>query len=55
MVEEWDVCGVGFIVYLLGKKSYEIILKVLFVLICLEYCGGCSVDKDLGDGVGLMI
>lgn len=54
LVEERDACGVGFIAHPSGKKSHEIILKALPALTCLEHRGGCSADKDSGDGAGLM-
>lgn len=52
---ECDVCGVGFIVSLKNEVLYKIVKDVFKLLGCMEYCGGCFVDNDLGDGVGFMI
>ncbi|MEB3340114.1 glutamate synthase large subunit [Okeania sp.] len=54
LVEERDACGVGFIAHPSGKRSHEIILKALPALTCLEHRGGCSADRDSGDGAGLL-
>lgn len=54
LVEERDACGVGFIADRSGKASHDIILKALPALTCLEHRGGCSADRDSGDGAGLM-
>ncbi|MDY6802600.1 MAG: glutamate synthase-related protein, partial [Cyanobacteriota bacterium] len=37
-----------------GKASHDIIVKALPALTCLEHRGGCSADRDSGDGAGLM-
>lgn len=52
---ECDVCGVGFIVSLKNEVLYKIVKDVFKFLGCMEYCGGCFVDNDFGDGVGIMI
>ncbi|NER50191.1 MAG: glutamate synthase large subunit [Symploca sp. SIO1A3] len=54
LVEERDACGVGFIASQLGKASHELIEKALSALGCLEHRGGCSADRDSGDGSGLL-
>ncbi|MFB2967819.1 glutamate synthase-related protein [Aerosakkonema sp. BLCC-F183] len=54
LVEERDACGVGFIANKDGLKSHELIAKSLAALTCLEHRGGCSADRDSGDGAGLM-
>ncbi|WP_242060537.1 glutamate synthase-related protein [Aerosakkonema funiforme] len=54
LVEERDACGVGFIAHKDGLKSHELIAKSLAALTCLEHRGGCSADRDSGDGAGLM-
>ena len=54
LVEERDACGVGFIASQLGNASHELIEKALSALSCLEHRGGCSADKDSGDGSGLL-
>ncbi|MCL1471245.1 glutamate synthase-related protein [Argonema antarcticum] len=54
LVEERDACGVGFIANKEGVPSHELIVKSLSALTCLEHRGGCSADRDSGDGAGLM-
>jgi glutamate synthase (ferredoxin) len=54
LVEERDACGVGFIASVAGVASHELIEQALSALTCLEHRGGCSADRDSGDGAGLM-
>ncbi|MEG4809400.1 glutamate synthase-related protein [Microcoleus sp. F8-D3] len=54
LVEERDACGVGFIANQNGEATHSIIQKALPALTCLEHRGGCSADRDSGDGAGLM-
>jgi len=54
LVEERDACGVGFIANRDNQASHELIVQALSALTCLEHRGGCSADKDSGDGAGLM-
>lgn len=54
LVEERDACGVGFIAEKNNRASYDIVAKALSALTCLEHRGGCSADRDSGDGAGLM-
>ncbi|MBW3586070.1 MAG: glutamate synthase subunit alpha, partial [Cyanobacteria bacterium 0813] len=54
LVEERDACGVGFIANQSGEATHSIIEKALPALTCLEHRGGCSADRDSGDGAGLM-
>ncbi len=54
LVEERDACGVGFIADLQGRASHSIIAKALPALTCMEHRGGCSADRDSGDGAGIM-
>ncbi|HEY9644114.1 MAG TPA: glutamate synthase subunit alpha, partial [Coleofasciculaceae cyanobacterium] len=54
LVEERDACGVGFIADQQGRASHDIIAKALPALTCMEHRGGCSADRDSGDGAGLM-
>jgi len=54
LVEERDACGVGFIANRENQASHELIVKALSALTCLEHRGGCSADRDSGDGAGLM-
>jgi glutamate synthase (ferredoxin) len=54
LVEERDACGVGFIADRSGRASHDIVAKALQALTCMEHRGGCSADRDSGDGAGLM-
>ncbi|AFY53642.1 glutamate synthase family protein [Rivularia sp. PCC 7116] len=54
LVEERDACGVGFIAHRKQQESHEIMAKGLVALTCLEHRGGCSADKDSGDGAGIL-
>ena len=54
LVEERDACGVGFLADQQGRSSHELIEQALAALTCLEHRGGCSADRDSGDGAGLM-
>ncbi|HEY9724906.1 MAG TPA: glutamate synthase-related protein [Chroococcales cyanobacterium] len=54
LVEERDACGVGFIASQAGTATHELIEQALLALGCLEHRGGCSADRDSGDGAGVM-
>ncbi|WP_298911641.1 glutamate synthase large subunit [uncultured Nostoc sp.] len=54
LVEERDACGVGFIAHRQNHTSHEIVEKALAALTCLEHRGGCSADRDSGDGAGVL-
>ena len=54
LVEERDACGVGFIAYQDGRANHKIVEQALVGLGCMEHRGGCSADRDSGDGAGVM-
>jgi len=54
LVEERDACGVGFVADQYGNSSHRLVSHALNALGCLEHRGGCSADRDSGDGAGLM-
>ncbi|WNZ26447.1 glutamate synthase large subunit [Leptolyngbya sp. NK1-12] len=54
LIEERDACGVGFIADQYGRASHDLIRKALTAATCMEHRGGCSADRDSGDGAGLM-
>ncbi|MBE9043073.1 glutamate synthase large subunit [Pleurocapsales cyanobacterium LEGE 10410] len=54
LVEERDACGVGFIAYQDGRRSNKIVDQALKALGCMEHRGGCSADRNSGDGAGVM-
>jgi glutamate synthase (ferredoxin) len=54
LVEERDACGVGFIANPAGTTSHKLIQQTLAALTCMEHRGGCSADRDSGDGAGIL-
>jgi glutamate synthase (NADPH/NADH) large chain len=52
---EHDSCGVGFVVDVLGRKSYDMVEKGLQILLNLEHRGACGCESDTGDGAGILI
>ncbi|MEE3716382.1 glutamate synthase-related protein [Tumidithrix elongata RA019] len=54
LVEERDACGVGWLADRASRASHELITAALKALVCVEHRGGCSADRDSGDGAGLM-
>ncbi|RTQ52090.1 glutamate synthase large subunit [Hymenobacter gummosus] len=52
---EHDACGTGFIAYLNGQKSHQIISDALTMLENMEHRGACGCDSDSGDGAGLLL
>uniref|UniRef100_UPI00286D2684 glutamate synthase central domain-containing protein n=1 Tax=Chamaesiphon sp. OTE_75_metabat_556 TaxID=2964692 RepID=UPI00286D2684 len=54
LVEERDACGVGFIACPAGEVSHKLIEQTLTALTCMEHRGGCSADRDSGDGAGIL-
>jgi glutamate synthase (ferredoxin) len=54
LVEERDACGVGFIASPAGTTSHKLIQQTLAALTCMEHRGGCSADRDSGDGAGIL-
>ena len=54
LTEERDACGVGFIAQRQARASHDLVEKALIALGCMEHRGGCSADRDSGDGAGVM-
>lgn len=54
LVEERDACGVGFLAYKDGRKTHKLIEQTLTALGCMEHRGGCTADRESGDGAGVM-
>ena len=52
---EHDACGIGFVVDIQGRKSHDIILKGIQILINLTHRGACGCDAGTGDGAGVLI
>src|SRR5262245_40180409 len=53
--DEHDACGVGFVVHTKGKKSHDIVVKALQVLMNLEHRGACGCEANTGDGAGILV
>ncbi len=54
LVEERDSCGVGLVADRLGRASHKLLKMALQALECVEHRGGCSADRDSGDGAGVL-
>ena len=52
---EHDGCGVGFVADIAGRKSHDIVLKGVQILINLTHRGACGCDPETGDGAGILI
>mgnify|MGYP003328257827 CR=1 FL=1 len=52
---EHDACGVGMVVDIINRASYEIVSKGLAMLCNLEHRGAVGADPKAGDGSGLLI
>src|ERR1700752_2858944 len=50
-----DACGIGFIADIEGRKSHDIVLKGIQILINLTHRGACGCDPETGDGAGILI
>jgi glutamate synthase (NADPH/NADH) large chain len=52
---EHDACGIGFIADIEGRKSHDIVLKGIQILVNLTHRGACGCDPQTGDGAGILI
>jgi len=52
-VQERDACGVGFLTHINKSSSHELVVQALQALNCMEHRGGCSADRNSGDGAGI--
>ncbi len=52
---EHDGCGIGFVADIEGRKSHDIVLKGIEILINLTHRGACGCDPQTGDGAGILI
>ncbi len=51
---EHDACGIGALAHLGGEKSHQMIDDALSVLVNLEHRGGVGLEKNTGDGAGIL-
>nr|YP_009294480.1 ferredoxin-dependent glutamate synthase [Asparagopsis taxiformis]AOM65963.1 ferredoxin-dependent glutamate synthase [Asparagopsis taxiformis] len=54
VINERDACGVGFLTHIHRSSCHQLVLQALQALNCMEHRGGCSADRDSGDGAGVM-
>lgn len=52
---EHDACGIGFVADIKGRKSHDIVLKAIQVLLNLEHRGACGCETNTGDGAGILL
>ena len=51
---EHDACGIGALAHLKGKRTHRMIDDALSVLVNLEHRGGVGLEKNTGDGAGIL-
>ena len=51
---EHDACGIGALANLKGKRSHQMIDDALSVLVNLEHRGGVGLERNTGDGAGIL-
>ena len=51
---EHDACGIGALAHLKGVRSHQMIDDALSVLVNLEHRGGVGLEKNTGDGAGIL-
>lgn len=52
---EHDACGIGTVVRIDGKQSYDVVDKALHIVEKLEHRAGKDVSGKVGDGVGILL
>ena len=52
---EHDACGIGFVADIKGRKSHDVVLKAIQVLLNLEHRGACGCETNTGDGAGILL
>ena len=52
---EHDACGIGFVVDIQGRRSYDIVSDALDILEHLRHRGGEGADGKSGDGAGILV
>ncbi|MBQ6454950.1 MAG: glutamate synthase large subunit [Eggerthellaceae bacterium] len=51
---EHDACGIGALAHMQGKRSHQMLDDALSVLVNLEHRGGIGLEKNTGDGAGIL-
>jgi len=52
---EKDACGVGFVVDIKGRKSHDIILQGIQIVLNLTHRGARGAEPNTGDGAGMLL
>ena len=52
---EHDACGIGALAHLKGRRSHQIVDDALSVLVNLEHRGGIGLERNTGDGAGILL
>ena len=52
---EHDACGIGSVVQIDGKQSYDVLDKALHIVEKLEHRAGKDASGKVGDGVGILL
>ena len=52
---EHDACGIGTVVQIDGKQSYDVVDKTLHIVEKLEHRAGKDASGKVGDGVGILL
>ena len=52
---EHDACGIGTVVQIDGKQSYDVLDKALHIVEKLEHRAGKDASGKVGDGVGILL
>ncbi len=52
---EHDACGIGAIAHLRGVRSHQTLDDALSVLVNLEHRGGTGLERNTGDGAGVLL
>ncbi|MGI6230897.1 MAG: glutamate synthase large subunit [Tractidigestivibacter sp.] len=51
---EHDACGIGALAHLKGQRSHQMLDDALSVLVNLEHRGGKGLERNTGDGAGIL-
>lgn len=52
---EHDACGIGALAHLRGLRTHQMVDDALSVLVNLEHRGGVGLEKNTGDGAGILL
>ena len=50
-----DACGIGALADINGERHHQILDDALSILVNLEHRGGTGLEKNTGDGAGILI